>query len=87
MSKVKNISGGPLDVPLLDRQVEGGEVVDVPDFQPDGVSAIIWPGDKWEPVAKDSEPITAAPLPEAAPPDQAAPPVPDPVSSDPRERR
>ena len=34
MSKVRNISGGALDVPLLDRQVEADEVVDVPDFQP-----------------------------------------------------
>jgi hypothetical protein len=72
LSKVKNISGGPLDVPLLDRQIEADEVVDVPDFQaghdpvftePDGSKrpskpgdpdylAIIWPPDKWEPVAE-----------------------------------
>jgi hypothetical protein len=51
MSKVKNISGGPLDVPLLDRLVEADEVVDVPDFQSDGTSPIVWPPDKWEPVA------------------------------------
>ena len=50
MSKVKNISGGPLDVPLLDRVVEDGETVDVPDVQADGESPIVWPGDKWEPV-------------------------------------
>ena len=50
MSKVKNISGGPLDVPLLGRVVEADEVTAVPDFQPDGVSPIIWPPDKWEPV-------------------------------------
>ncbi len=72
MSRVKNVSGGPLDVPLLDRQVEADEIVDVPDFQPghnpvfaepDGSKrpsepgdpeylAIIWPPDKWEPVAE-----------------------------------
>ena len=51
MSKVKNISGGPLDVPLLGRVVEADEVAGVPDFQPDGVSPIVWPPDKWEPVA------------------------------------
>ena len=51
MSKVKNISGGPLDVPLLGRVVEADEVTAVPDFQPDGVSPIIWPPDKWQPVA------------------------------------
>jgi len=51
VSKVKNISGGPLDVPLLDRIVEADEVVDVPDVQGDGESPIIWPGDKWQPVA------------------------------------
>jgi hypothetical protein len=49
MSLVKNISGGPLDVPVLGRVVEDGEVTAVPDFQPDGVSPIVWPPDKWEP--------------------------------------
>jgi hypothetical protein len=57
MSKVKNISGGPLDVPLLDRQVEADEVVDVPDVQADGVSPIVWPANRWEPVP---EPKVAA---------------------------
>jgi len=55
VSKVKNISGGPLDVPLLDRVVEDGETVDVPDFQPDHSEQdplpIVWPPDKWEAVA------------------------------------
>lgn len=51
MSRVKNISGGPLDVPLLDRVVGDGETVDVPDVQADGESPIVWPGDKWQPVA------------------------------------
>jgi hypothetical protein len=50
MSKVRNVSGGPLDVPLLDRVVEDGETVDVPDVQADGVSPIVWPGNRWEPV-------------------------------------
>ena len=50
MSKVKNISGGPLDVPLLDRVVEDGEVVDVPDVQADGESPIVWPDNRWQPV-------------------------------------
>ena len=49
MSLVKNISGGPLDVPLLGRVVEADEVTAVPDFQPDGTSPIVWPPDKWEP--------------------------------------
>jgi hypothetical protein len=49
MSLVKNISGGPLDVPILGRVVEDGEVVEVPDFQPDGVSPIVWPPNRWEP--------------------------------------
>ena len=57
MSKVKNISGGPLDVPLLDRLVEADEIADVPDVQADGESPIVWPPDKWEPVA---EPRAAA---------------------------
>ncbi len=51
MSKVKNVSGGPLDVPLLDRVVEADETVDVPDVQADGESPIVWPPDKWQPVA------------------------------------
>ena len=50
MSTVKNISGGPLDVPLLDRVVGDGDVVDVPDVQADGESPIVWPPDKWQPV-------------------------------------
>lgn len=34
MSLVKNVSGGPLEVPLLDlRTVEADETVEVPDFQ------------------------------------------------------
>ena len=49
MSTVKNISGGALDVPLLDRVVEADETVDVPDVQADGESPIIWPPDKWQP--------------------------------------
>ena len=55
MSKVKNISGGPLDVPLLDRVVEADEIVDVPDVQPDGESPIVWPPDKWGPVADKAD--------------------------------
>ena len=55
MSRVKNISGGALDVPLLDRLVEDGEVVEVPDVQPGHTGEeplpIVWPPDKWEPVA------------------------------------
>jgi hypothetical protein len=51
MSLRKNISGGPLDVPLLDRVVEADETVEVPDVQADGVSPIIWPDNRWEPVA------------------------------------
>jgi hypothetical protein len=50
VSKVKNVSGGALDVPLLDRIVEDGEIVDVPDVQADGESPIIWPSNRWEPV-------------------------------------
>jgi hypothetical protein len=57
VSKVKNISGGPLDVPLLNRQVEAGEVVDVPDYQPghtdENPLPVVWPGDKWEPVTEE----------------------------------
>ena len=55
MSKVKNISGGELDVPLLGRSVAAGEIVEVPDFQPGSTDEdplpIVWPGNRWEPVA------------------------------------
>jgi hypothetical protein len=54
MSLKKNISGGALDVPLLGRQVEADEVVEVPDFQPDSTDKdplpIVWPENRWEPV-------------------------------------
>ena len=50
MSRVKNVSGGPLDVPFLDRTVEDGETVDVPDVQADGVSPLTWSAAHWEPV-------------------------------------
>lgn len=55
MPKVKNISGGARYVPLLDREVADGEVVDVPDVQADGESPIVWPEATWEPAA-DSPP-------------------------------
>ena len=60
MSKVKNISGGPRYVPLLDREVADGETADVPDFQPahnpdsrpgdPDHLPIVWPPTVWEPV-------------------------------------
>ena len=52
VSQVRNVSGGPLDVPLLDRVVDDGETVDVPDVQADGESPIVWPPDKWQPVTQ-----------------------------------
>ena len=54
MSLVKNISGGPLDVPVLGRVVEADEVAEVPDFQADGTSPLVWPPNRWQPVAGDS---------------------------------
>jgi hypothetical protein len=57
MSLKKNISGGELDVPLLGRIVADGETVEVPDFQADGESLVVWPSNRWEPVA---EPKTTA---------------------------
>ena len=61
MSLVKNISGGPLDVPLLNRVVQPGEVVEVPDYQPahteQDPAPIIWPANRWEPVT-DEKPAT-----------------------------
>ena len=51
MSLRKNISGGPLDVPLLDRVVEADETVEVPDVQADGESPIEWPANRWEAAA------------------------------------
>jgi len=65
MSKVKNISGGPLDVPLLGRQVEEGEIVEVPDFQPGSTDEnplpIVWPGNRWEPVTDKPPKAVAKP--------------------------
>jgi hypothetical protein len=53
--KVKNVSGGPRAVPLLDnRVVQDGEVVEVPEFQPghtdENPLPIVWPGTTWQPV-------------------------------------
>ncbi len=48
MSQVRNVSGGPLDVPVLGRVVEAGEIAEVPDFQPDGTSPLLWHPPKWE---------------------------------------
>ena len=66
MSKVKNISGGELDVPLLGRLVADGEIVEVPDFQPGSTDEdplpIVWPPDKWEPV-DDGTPAALAAAP------------------------
>jgi hypothetical protein len=63
VSQVQNISGGPLDVPLLDRVVEADEVVEVPDFQPahtdENPLPIVWPPDKWAPVTKAAKSKTA----------------------------
>ena len=76
MSKVRLREGyGPRDVPVLDRQVEDGEVVEVPDFQADGVSPLVWPDATWEPVGDvvvDPEPDPAA-APEAAPEPETVP--------------
>jgi hypothetical protein len=69
--RVKNISGGPRYVPLLDREVADGETVDVPDFQPghtdENPLPIVWPEATWEPVpdkpaktAAKADPATAA---------------------------
>ena len=86
MSKRRNISGGPLDVPLLGRVVEAGEVVEVPDFQPahdpasepgdPGHLAITWPADKWEDVPDPvitPEPAARAPRRKPATPQPATP--------------
>jgi hypothetical protein len=71
VSKVKNISGGARYVPLLDREVEDGETVEVPDFQPGHTDAdplpIVWPEGTWEPVT-DKPAVKAS----AAKPDATA---------------
>ena len=50
MPRIRNISGGWLSSPWLPQDTEAGEIVDAPAFQPDGVSTLTWPPDKWEPV-------------------------------------
>ena len=64
MSKVKNVSGGPLDVPLLGREVADGETVEVPDFQPghteENPLPIVWPSHRWLPVTDTKAPKAAA---------------------------
>jgi hypothetical protein len=50
MSKVRNVSGGALYVPFLEREVADGETAEVPDVQADGESPIVWNTRQWEPV-------------------------------------
>lgn len=69
MSLVKNISGGPLDVPLLDRTVEADETVEVPDYQP-GHSPADRPPPPKDP---DEEPIPFEEMPIIWPPDKWEP--------------
>ena len=64
--RVKNATDGPRFVPLLDTVVEPGEEVDVPDFQADGVSPIVWPEETWEPVTDKAAAVEDVPLPEDA---------------------
>jgi len=55
LSKYRNISGGDLAAGwpgATQAVVAADEVVDIPDFQPDGESPIVVPPDKWEPVAE-----------------------------------
>jgi hypothetical protein len=58
LSKYRNISGGDLDlrVPGFEQVVAAGEVVDIPDFQPDGESVIVVPPDKWQRVTEPKVP-------------------------------
>lgn len=65
MSWKKNITDGPRDVPLLNRVVAPGEVVEVPDFQPGhdpkakegepGYLPIVWPDAVWQDVPDPSK--------------------------------
>jgi hypothetical protein len=54
VAKYKNISGGQLYISIpgvAQEYVEDGETIDIPEFQPDGVSPIDVPPNRWEPVA------------------------------------
>lgn len=94
MSKQRNKSGGPLDVPLLGRVVEDGEVADCPDFQPahnpdskpgdPDYLAITWPPDKWEEVP---EPKVEPELPKRIKALPAPPPDPAPAGDTPEDTR
>ena len=55
MAKYKNISGGDLDISIpgvAQNFVEDGEIINIPEFQPDGVSPIDVPLNRWEPVTE-----------------------------------
>jgi hypothetical protein len=62
LGKYKNLSEARQDVQFDVGHVEPGEIAELPDFQADGVSPIIWPPTIWEPV----------PEPKAAPKSKAA---------------
>ena len=65
MPRYKNISSGRLDleVPGFYASVGPGEEVDIPEFQPDGVSPIevgLGEGSRWEAVTETPAAIEAA---------------------------
>jgi hypothetical protein len=51
MPKYRNISGGDLDISIPgveQNMVADGDVIEIPEFQPDGVSPIAVPLNRWE---------------------------------------
>ena len=48
----RNVCGDAVFVPFLGREVGAGEVVEVPETQPDG-SPIIWPELIWAPAEEE----------------------------------
>lgn len=52
MPKLRYTGGGERDVrvPGFEAHVADGDVIDAPDFQPDGISPLDWGQPYWEPV-------------------------------------
>ncbi len=56
MTKYKSVAPFPFQTPFFEGEVQPGQVLDLPDTQPDG-SDLIWPDEFWAPV----DPPTPAP--------------------------
>lgn len=68
MAKIRNTSGGDVEVPSLGRMVLAGQVIDVPDDQVEGFTHPGAPSELWAPSDQDAKAIHERFVAAAAPP-------------------